>query len=241
MNSLFLNAYDVQDFSSEQSSSYVNNRKNRGKTAKRHGVDENKVNNALRNIKGNNSMNDFDCHHHQPNNSNTEFENGDNDGSEGFMSDFNSSSKKKNGSNDIGNNSYLGFDLKSIVKNNLENFQPISAPLNKEPFKNSNHSDSDNEYKLKTPLPYSADNLIQSNNINNYGKEAFHIKPIINSSYDTTNEVLLQKINYMIHLLEESHDQKTGHVTEELILYSFLGVFIIFTVDSFRRIGKYVR
>jgi hypothetical protein len=52
---------------------------------------------------------------------------------------------------------------------------------------------------------------------------------------------LLEKLNYMIHLLEEQQDDKTGHVTEEIILYSFLGVFMIFIVDSFARAGKYVR
>jgi acid phosphatase family membrane protein YuiD len=52
---------------------------------------------------------------------------------------------------------------------------------------------------------------------------------------------LLEKLNYMIHLLEEQKDEKTGHVMEEVILYSFLGVFIIFIVDSFARVGKYTR
>ena len=52
---------------------------------------------------------------------------------------------------------------------------------------------------------------------------------------------LLEKLNYMIHLLEEQKEEKTGHVTEELILYSFLGVFVIFVVDSFARVGKYIR
>ena len=52
---------------------------------------------------------------------------------------------------------------------------------------------------------------------------------------------LLEKLNYMIHLLEEQKDEKTGHIMEELILYSFLGVFMIFIVDSFARAGKYVR
>ena len=52
---------------------------------------------------------------------------------------------------------------------------------------------------------------------------------------------LLEKLNYMIHLLEEQKDEKTGHVMEEIILYSFLGVFIIFIVDSFARAGKYTR
>ena len=52
---------------------------------------------------------------------------------------------------------------------------------------------------------------------------------------------LLNKLNQIIYLLEEQQDEKTGHVTEELILYSFLGIFIIFIVDSFARVGKYVR
>ena len=55
------------------------------------------------------------------------------------------------------------------------------------------------------------------------------------------NEMLLQKINYMINLLEEQQDERTNNVTEEVVLYSFLGIFIIFVVDSFARVGKYVR
>ena len=65
-------------------------------------------------------------------------------------------------------------------------------------------------------------------------------------SQSTTSNVnnrdqMLEKLNYMIHLLEEQKDEKTGHVMEEIILYSFLGVFIIFIVDSFARAGKYTR
>ena len=62
---------------------------------------------------------------------------------------------------------------------------------------------------------------------------------------ETTNhqqpDVLLQKLNYMISLLEEQQDERTDNVTEEVILYSFLGIFMIFIADSFVRIGKYVR
>ena len=68
------------------------------------------------------------------------------------------------------------------------------------------------------------------------------------ANYDTTmnnnapsQDVLLQKINYMISLLEEQQDEKTNNVTEEVVLYSFLGIFIIFIVDSFAKVGKYVR
>ena len=62
-----------------------------------------------------------------------------------------------------------------------------------------------------------------------------------NMESNFNNEMFLQKINYMINLLEEQQDEKTNNVTEEVVLYSFLGIFIIFVVDSFARVGKYVR
>ena len=52
---------------------------------------------------------------------------------------------------------------------------------------------------------------------------------------------LLEKINYMIHMLEQEQSEKTSNITEEFILYTFLGVFIIFVIDSFARSGKYTR
>jgi hypothetical protein len=55
------------------------------------------------------------------------------------------------------------------------------------------------------------------------------------------NQVLIEKLNYMINLLEEQQDYKTGSVMEEVVLYSFLGVFIIFVVDSFTKVGNYKR
>lgn len=60
-------------------------------------------------------------------------------------------------------------------------------------------------------------------------------------SGQTSQDILLQKLNYMINLLEEKQDEKTNNVMEEVVLYSFLGIFIIFIVDSFARVGKYVR
>ena len=52
---------------------------------------------------------------------------------------------------------------------------------------------------------------------------------------------VIEKINYMIHLLEEQQIEKTANITEEFILYTFLGVFVIFIVDSFTKAGKYTR
>ena len=60
-----------------------------------------------------------------------------------------------------------------------------------------------------------------------------------NISYD--NNQLLSKLDYIIHLLEEQHNEKTNHITEELILYLFLVFFIIFVLDSFAKASKYIR
>ena len=62
-----------------------------------------------------------------------------------------------------------------------------------------------------------------------------------NKGLNPPDNKLMEKLNYMIHLLEESKDEKTDTVTEELILYMFLGVFVIYIVDSFARVGKYTR
>lgn len=50
-----------------------------------------------------------------------------------------------------------------------------------------------------------------------------------------------QKLDYMIHLLESQRDIRTGSATEDLVLYGFLGVFIIFVLDSFNKSAKYKR
>lgn len=54
-------------------------------------------------------------------------------------------------------------------------------------------------------------------------------------------DALMKKLNYVVHMLEEQQDQKTGSVTEEMVLYMFLGVFVIFVVDSFSKTGRYRR
>jgi protein-tyrosine phosphatase len=55
------------------------------------------------------------------------------------------------------------------------------------------------------------------------------------------DSALIEKLNYMIYLLEEQRDEKTSQITEELILYVFLGVFTLFVLDSFVKHGKYTR
>jgi hypothetical protein len=78
-------------------------------------------------------------------------------------------------------------------------------------------------------------------NMNNPNNKQYYNSNFQNMSGDNNNDLLLKKINYMITLLEEHQDERTNNVTEEVVLYSFLGIFIIFVVDSFARVGKYVR
>lgn len=95
---------------------------------------------------------------------------------------------------------------------------------------------------------YSA-NDINLANLSNYNQtygsptvfqksQPYYAKMGVSSGSD---DKLTEKINYMIHLLEQQQMEKTANVTEEFILYMLLGVFVIFTVDSFTRAGKYVR
>jgi hypothetical protein len=94
-------------------------------------------------------------------------------------------------------------------------------------------------YRKLVPNFHNKPNEHNSNPVNkiNYTNMSQSTMPAFNSS----NDVLLNKINYMINLLEEQQDERTNNVTEEVILYSFLGIFIIFLVDSFARVGKYTR
>jgi hypothetical protein len=62
--------------------------------------------------------------------------------------------------------------------------------------------------------------------------------PVGAGAIDPTSP-LLKRLNYAIQLLEEKRDMKTETVTEELILYGLLGVFIIYAVHSFVRVGEY--
>ena len=72
-------------------------------------------------------------------------------------------------------------------------------------------------------------------------KPYYNYNQNLNNQEYPSQDVLLQKLNYMISLLEDQQDEKTSNVTEEVVLYSFLGIFIIFIADTFVRAGKYVR
>jgi len=92
------------------------------------------------------------------------------------------------------------------------------------------------------PVSLSTYDDASSNYANQYYKQ---FVPYLNQGMSGTSEDsksdMIEKLNYVIDLLEEQQDYKTNSILEDLILYTFLGIFIIFIVDSFARSGKYVR
>lgn len=90
-----------------------------------------------------------------------------------------------------------------------------------------------------------AANATSLDKYSSYGKSydgtPYYAKMGLGQGTGIQNDKLMEKINYMIHLLEQQQNEKTDNITEEFILYTFLGVFMIFIVDSFARTGKYTR
>ena len=106
----------------------------------------------------------------------------------------------------------------------------------------SNYGDKKTvEEYYKKMLPGYNPNTPNTPNVNPLNRLYHRMNNDQASNVAPTQDVLLQKINYMISLLEDQQDERTNNVTEEVVLYSFLGIFIIFIVDSFAKVGKYVR
>jgi hypothetical protein len=94
----------------------------------------------------------------------------------------------------------------------------------------------------KSKLEMVKENDIYKQFINNYNnsvtKDVYNSN---NSNYSNGNNELLKRLDKILYLLEEDKNDQNHLITEELILYVFLGVFIIYVLDSFVKAGKYVR
>ena len=149
----------------------------------------------------------------------------------------------------------------------LADFNPPSAPIiskkTDDPVVASREADFPLSYQAN-PMQI-APPMIRRNIDSNYSPNLPNLGNIYNANYQrvydqprpqplsaqyvksnavTTSALddkIMEKINYMIHLLEQQHNEKTSNIMEEFILYTFLGVFVIFIVDSFARAGKYTR
>jgi hypothetical protein len=95
--------------------------------------------------------------------------------------------------------------------------------------------------KMELPSPPQMQETFEEQQPPQYTRQ--YVPYYASQSYEpAAKDQVMEKMNYMIHLLEEQKDEKSGGVVEELILYGFLGVFMIFMVDSFAKVGrKYTR
>lgn len=57
----------------------------------------------------------------------------------------------------------------------------------------------------------------------------------------SNNKDMLMKLDYILELLDTQKEIKTEQKNEEIVLYCFLGIFIIYILDNFVMIGKYSR
>ena len=111
--------------------------------------------------------------------------------------------------------------------NDLVDFKPVNSELSKTDELISNFPKNNNE----DGFAYENIGFFSEN----YNKE----KIVENMTENVKNNSLEEKVNYLIELLEKQNERKTEYVTEEIELYLFLGVFIIYTVDSFKGVTKY--
>lgn len=148
--------------------------------------------------------------------------------------------------------------------NKMGDFKPLSPPkINS----NSDYSDDTEIKQYIPPVPKYSGGAASANilgEMKNYGANDTHSQTLSNYNQSYSNKPiaasspyyakmgitgasssgdtqLMEKINYMIHLLEDQQHEKTANITEEFLLYTFMGVFVIFIVDSFARAGKYTR
>ena len=94
-------------------------------------------------------------------------------------------------------------------------------------------------YEFNTP-----DNLVnysKAYEIPNESRPYYTQKMGISNTNDSFEEKILDKIQYLTHLMEEIQSEKTANITEEFVLYTMLGVFVIYVVDAFSKSGKYIR
>tara|TARA_B100000927_G_scaffold184590_1_gene148682 strand:+ start:335 stop:1051 length:717 start_codon:yes stop_codon:yes gene_type:complete len=238
MTSLVVSAAPFEN--NEENNNSINSKKRYNKTVKRNsGVSRNKVSNLLDKIKKMNEASDRD----------------NNEENVDDLADFIpppapiSAGVEKTKREEPGINVKSAFD--ESVHNQPVQYSELSAVdnsdenddvsyFNKNKMENSIYTDNNepNTFsQLNGQSPYGTPYMMAQGSpiIEGYNVANPDFKKNRNSGD------LEEKINYIINILEDQQDHKTDTIVEELILYCFLGVFIIFIVDSFAKASKYTR
>ena len=164
--------------------------------------------------------------------------------------DFNKNDGLEKKLNDTKKNKLNSELLKKITSPSLDQVKNIHN--NEESLKEENEEvladfyNSEIEKELKDKVNE------QQYNQDMYKNENINTDYLISNNLNTNSinysankfanqDELLGKLNYIIKMFEEQKEIKTNKKNEEVILYSFLGIFIIYIMDSFVSIGKYKR
>jgi hypothetical protein len=148
----------------------------------------------------------------------------------------------------------MAFSFNAALIND-DSKQP--SKINKESL---NQLLSTNAPSIEKPSPIDVENIhanLKEENeeeLNNFYEKESNVKPNLKSMneymfmgdqtmepYNKPKDNLLQKINHILQLLEEQKDIKTNQKNEEIVLYCFLGLFILYLLDCFVNLGKYSR
>ena len=102
---------------------------------------------------------------------------------------------------------------------------------------------SDIHKNLKVENDTELSNFYKSEETNNVPPSVKENYLLINGGTPAkpTNNEMLTKLNNILELFEDQKEIRTGQKNEEIVLYCFLGVFVIYIMDSFVNIGKYSR
>ncbi|ADX05928.1 hypothetical protein 162322510 [Organic Lake phycodnavirus 1] len=120
-------------------------------------------------------------------------------------------------------------NLKQLLKPTVEKSKEIPSEIDIVNIHSNIQEENDDElaqfyHKESTPQ------LIQPSN-----------EFILEEGHPSIGNPLLNKINHILELLEQQKEVKTNQKNEEIVLYCFLGLFILYIIDSFVSIGKYSR
>jgi hypothetical protein len=148
--------------------------------------------------------------------------------------------------------------------NGLADFKPLENPVmttkktdilgtSGVPY-NSTFSETKNtlypqqqQYNQRPSTQFS-ENTMDLSNLSNY-QQSYEVPPATKPYYtnfgisnnSNIDEKLNDRLSYITHLLEEMQTEKTSNISEEFVMYSMLGIFVIYIVDAFSRTGKYTR
>ncbi len=126
-------------------------------------------------------------------------------------------------------NIHLNSTIKEENENTLAEFYSNEYEEDLKKKINNNNFKQDLYQNENINKDYLLQNNLSQNDFNNNEKPYY------------TNDELLSKLNYIIKMFEEQKDIKTNQKNEEVVLYCFLGIFVIYVLDSFVSIGKYKR